>query len=183
LDANKLRKIDLSADISSLKERIAAASASSKSRRERVYLGIADNVVSILHRDKRANGEPYEEDFEESTASDIEIDFAKDRMLVNGRMKFSGSSNYVKKNSFNVSALMESLDDDSYRWPRFLMVDAIENGGMKEFRSHNFQKTIIDCFKGRTDFQLIFCTSMVLEELNNEVFGVGPYYSTNVLNI
>lgn len=183
LDANKLRKIDLSADISNLKEKISAASAANKNRREKVYLGIAENVVSILHRDKRANGKPYEEDFESATPSDIEIDFAKDRMLVNGRMKFSGSSNYVKKNSLNISALMESLDDDNYRWPRFLMVDAIENGGMKEFRSHNFQKTIIDCFKGRTDFQLIFCTSMVLEELNNEIFGVGPFYSTNVLNI
>jgi hypothetical protein len=183
LDSNKLRKIDLSADISNLKEKIVAAAASSRHRRERVHLGIAENVVSILHRDKRTNGEPYEEDFEASTASDIEIDFSKDRMLVNSRMKFSGSSNYVKKNSFNISALMESLDDINYRWPRFLMVDAIENGGMKEFRSHNFQKTIIDCLKGRTDFQLIFCTSMVLDELDNEIFGVGPYYSTNVLDI
>lgn len=183
LDANKLRKIDLAADISDLREKIEAASAASKGRREKVYLGVAENVVSILHRDRRSNGKPYEEDFEASTPLDIEIDFAKDRMLVNGRMKFSGSSNYVKKNSLNIAALMESLDDPNYRWPRFLMVDAIENGGMKELRSHDFQRTIIDCFKGRTDFQLIFCTSMVLDELNNEVFGVGPYYLTNVLDI
>lgn len=183
LDGFKSRKVDLSADITRLKELIAAAAASSKGRRQKVIHGIAENVVSMLHRDKRANGETYEEEFGESTPSDIEIDFARDRMLVNGRMKFSGSSNYVKKNSLNISALMESLDDEGYRWPRFLMVDAIENGGMKEFRSHNFQETMIDCFKDRSDFQLIFCTSMVLSELDNDVYGVGPFYSTNVLQI
>ncbi len=183
LDNFKLRKVDLSADISRLRELIAAATEANKGRRQKVKLGIAENVVSILHRDRRTNGKPYEEEFDESEPSGIEIDFARDRMLINGRMKFSGSSNYVKKNSLNISALMESLDDDGYRWPRFLMIDAIENGGMKEFRSHAFQRIIIDCFKGRSDFQLIFCTSMVLNELNNDIYGVGPFYTDNVLQI
>ncbi|HCF1530883.1 AAA family ATPase [Pseudomonas aeruginosa] len=183
LDNFKLRKVDLSADIFRLRELIAAATEANKGRRQKVKLGIAENVVSILHRDRRTNGKPYEEEFDESEPSGIEIDFARDRMLINGRMKFSGSSNYVKKNSLNISALMESLDDDGYRWPRFLMIDAIENGGMKEFRSHAFQRIIIDCFKGRSDFQLIFCTSMVINELNNDIYGVGPFYTDNVLQI
>tara|TARA_R110000824_G_scaffold343037_1_gene529535 strand:+ start:1086 stop:1277 length:192 start_codon:yes stop_codon:yes gene_type:complete len=63
------------------------------------------------------------------------------------------------------------------------MVDAIENGGMKEFRSHNFQRALIKLFEGRKDFQLIFCTSMVLDELDNTDYGVGPFYQGNVLQI
>jgi hypothetical protein len=64
------------------------------------------------------------------------------------------------------------------------MLDSIENGGMKPYRSHQFQKKIIELFaKKKEDFQLIFCTSMVLEDLNNEEFGVGPYYTENVIKL
>jgi hypothetical protein len=183
LDSHKLKKLDLNADIARLKELLHAANATNKSRRNSVYTGLAENVVSILRPERRVNGNPYEEEFSEATISGIEIDFAKDRMLINGRVKFSGSSNYVKKNSLPLSALLESLDDENYRLPRFLMVDAIENGGMKEFRSHNFQRALIRLFEGRKDFQLIFCTSMVLDELDNAEYGVGPFYQDNVLQI
>lgn len=183
LDGHKLKKLDLIADITKLKELLLASAASSKRRRQAVYSGIAENVVAMIKPERRVNGEPYEEEFSDAKTSEVEIDFAKDRMLINGRVKFSGSSNYIKKNSLHVSALLESLDDHNYRLPRFLMVDAIENGGMKEFRSHNFQRALIKAFEGRDDFQLIFCTSMVLDELNNQDFGVGPFYSGNVLQI
>ncbi|MHC5351203.1 hypothetical protein [Metapseudomonas furukawaii] len=183
LDNHKLKKLDLNADIARLKELLLAANAANKSRRNSVYAGLAENVVSILRSERRVNGNPYEEEFSEATISGVEIDFAKDRMLINGRVKFSGSSNYVKKNSLPLSALLESLDDENYRLPRFLMVDAIENGGMKEFRSHNFQRALIKLFEGRKDFQLIFCTSMVLDELDNADYGVGPFYQGNVLQI
>lgn len=183
LDQQKQKKIFLNTKITELKEKIKAASVSNAKRREKVYLGISQQMVNILHSDKRTNGKPYEEDFASARASDIEIDFAKDRVLINERIKFSGSSNYIKKNSLNLSALIESLSDDNYRLPRFMMIDAIENGGMKESRSHNFQQTIFDKLKGRDDFQLIFCTSMVLSDFNNEHYGVGKYYSDNVLKI
>jgi hypothetical protein len=183
LDKNKAKKVDLSAAITDFKNKIESARSSGKDRRQKVYRGIAENIIPILRRDRRDNGKPYEEVFEDSNVADIEIDFAKDRTLIDGRVKFSGSSNYIKKNAFQISALLEALDDPNYRLPRFLMLDAIENGGMKAFRSHNFQKVIIDCFRGRDDFQLIFCTSMVLEELNNSTTGVGPYYEGNVLDL
>jgi len=183
LDKNKAKKVDLSAAITDLRDKIESAGSSRKNRRQKVYGGISENIIPILRKDKRDNGKPYEEVFEDSNSTDIEIDFAKDRTLIDGRVKFSGSSNYIKKNSFQISALLEAIDDPNYRLPRFLMLDAIENGGMKAFRSHNFQKAMIDSFKGRTDFQLIFCTSMVLEELNNDTTGVGPYYEGNVLNL
>ena len=183
LNKNKELKVELNGKIIELKGKIEAATSSNKSRRERVFTGLSENIISIVGSEKRDNGKPYEEVFGEATESDIEIDFAKDRFLIDGRVKFSGSSNFVKKNSFHLAVLKESLDDPKYRMPRFLMLDAIENGGMKPYRSHNFQKTIMELFKGRTDFQLIFCTSMVIDELNNEKYGVGPYYESNVLNL
>lgn len=183
LDNNKAKKVELIGKIAELKEKIVAAHSSNKNRREKVYGGLCEKMISIVQKDKRDNGKPYEEVFSDSRSTDIEIDFAKDRTLIDGRVKFSGSSNYIKKNAFHLSALLESLDDPNYRLPGLLMLDAIENGGMKEFRSHNFQKILVDCFKDREDFQIIFCTSMVLDDLNNSSFGVGPYYEGNVLQL
>jgi len=183
LDKNKELKVELNSRITDLKEKIIAANSSNQSRREKVFTGISENIISIVGSEKRDNGKPYEEVFGDAIESDIEIDFAKDRFLIDGRVKFSGSSNFIKKNAFHLSALKGALDDPKYRLPRFLMLDAIENGGMKPCRSHNFQKVILDLFKERKDFQLIFCTSMVYDELNNEVYGVGPYYDSNVLNL
>lgn len=183
LESSKNKKEELIRVMSRLEETIEAAKRSNKGRREKVYGGICENIVSILRKDKRVNEKPYEEVFDEASASDVEIDFGRDRTLIDGRVKFSGSSNYIKKNAFHLSALLEALDDPNYRFPRFLMLDAIENGGMKAFRSHNFQKSLIENFKDRDDFQIIFCTSMVLDELNNDSYGVGPYYEGNVIDL
>ncbi len=183
LDGYKKRKVVLNGKLTEVRDKIELAQSKNKKRKGQVYAGISENFVSILKDERRVNGESYEEGFEKSKATDVEIDFERDRVLIDGRVKFSGSSNYIKKNAFKLSALLESLDDDRYRLPRFLMLDAIENGGMKEFRSHKFQKSIIDKFKGRDDFQLIFCTSMVLEKLNNDAVGVGPFYDGNVLQL
>ncbi len=183
LDKYKSRKSDLNNTITDLREKIATAASSSKNRRDKVNLGICENMLPILHSDLRDNGESYEEVFGASESNDIEIDFAKDRTLIDGRVKFSGSSNYIKKNAFYLAALLESLSDPLYRLPRFLMLDAIENGGMKAFRSHNFQRSIVEMFKGKENFQIILCTSMALDDLNNDEYGVGPYYFGNVINI
>jgi len=183
LDKYKSRKSELNNTITDLREKIAIAASSSKNRREKVNLGICENMLSVLHSDLRDNGEPYEEVFGDAESNDIEIDFSKDRTLIDGRVKFSGSSNYIKKNAFYLAALLESLSDPLYRLPRFLMLDAIENGGMKAYRSHNFQRSIVEMFKDKEDFQIILCTSMALDDLNNDEYGVGPYYVGNVINI
>ncbi|BDY06053.1 hypothetical protein [Ferrimonas sp. YFM] len=183
LDKYKSRKSDLNKKITDLREKITSAAASSKNRRDKVNRGICENMLPILHSDLRDNGKPYEEVFGEAKSNDIEIDFSKDRTLIDGRVKFSGSSNYIKKNAFYLAALLESLSDPLYRLPRFLMLDAIENGGMKAFRSHNFQRSIVEMFKDKKDFQIILCTSMALDELNNDEYGVGPYYVGNVIDI
>lgn len=183
LDKYKSKKSELNSTITDLREKIVAAAVSSKSRRDKVNLGICENMLPILHSDLRDNGKPYEEVFAAAESNDIEIDFSRDRTLIDGRVKFSGSSNYIKKNAFYLSALLESLSDPLYRLPRFLMLDAIENGGMKAFRSHNFQRSIVEMFKDKKDFQIILCTSMALDDLNNDKYGVGPYYVGNVINV
>lgn len=184
LDNKKFRKAFLIENIANLKQNIENANTLNQKRSQRVYSDLSTSIISILNSEKRKDGSPYEGSFLSSRTSDIEIDFAKDRLLIDGRVKFSASSNFIKKNAFHISTLLNSIKDDSYRLPRFLMLDSIENGGMKPFRSHQFQKKIIELFsKLDGDFQLIFCTSMVLDDLNNEKYGVGPYYLDNVIKL
>lgn len=184
LDAKKSRKIFLIEKIAILKQRIQDATISNERRSKSVYKKLSGSIVDILKSEKREDGSPYEESFLSSGVSDVEIDFTKDRLLLDGRVKFSASSNFIKKNAFHISTLLRSLQDDDYRLPRFLMLDSIENGGMKPFRSHQFQRKIIELFSEiEEDFQLIFCTSMVLDDLNNDKYGVGPYYLDNVIKL
>ena len=184
LDAKKSRKTALIEKIADLKQKIEDATLSNQRRSNNVYNGLSKSIVNILNSEKREDGSPYEESFLSSGVNDVEIDFAKDRLLLDGRVKFSASSNFIKKNTFHISTLLRSLQDNAYRLPRFLMLDSIENGGMKPFRSHQFQKKIIELFSQiEGDFQLIFCTSMVLDDLNNDKYGVGPYYLDNVIKL
>ncbi|MBU2115286.1 MAG: hypothetical protein KKE94_16090 [Gammaproteobacteria bacterium] len=184
LDAKKSLKTSLIERIANLKQKIENANFANERRAKSVYNGLSTSIVDILKGEKRKDGSPYEKSFITSGVSDIEIDFAKDRLLLDGRVKFSASSNFIKKNAFHISTLLRSIQDDAYRLPRFLMLDSIENGGMKPFRSHQFQRKIIELFSGiEEDFQLIFCTSMVLEDLNNDKYGVGPYYLDNVIKL
>jgi hypothetical protein len=184
LDAKKSRKVTLIELISELRQKIENANLLNENRSQKVYSGLSETITTILNSEQREDTSPYEESFQSCTVNETEIDFVKDRLLIDGRIKFSASSNYIKKNTFHISTLLKSIEDKNYRLPRFLMLDSIENGGMKPYRSHQFQKKIIELFaKKKEDFQLIFCTSMVLEDLNNEEFGVGPYYTENVIKL
>lgn len=141
-------------------------------RRQRIMNNLSKTALSILEQDL-----DYEDIFKKASQYDAEIDFAKDRWLIDGRAKFSGSSNVLKKNALHLACFLESLKDDKFRYPRFLIIDDIENGGMVKERSQNFQNIILEKLpKDNTEYQLIIATAMISEKLNNSQYGVGPYY-------
>ena len=140
LDAKKSRKVFLIERIAELKQKIKDAALLNHRRSHDVYSGLSKSIINILKSEKGEGGLPYEESFLSSYDNDVEIDFAKDRLLLDGRVKFSASSNFIKKNTFHISTLVKSIQDGAYRLPRFLTLDSIVNGGMKPFRSHQFQK-------------------------------------------
>jgi len=64
------------------------------------------------------------------------------------------------------------------RLPRFMMLDGIEDGGMELERSYRLQEIIIEeCSKFDCDYQLIFATSQIAPNLENENYVVGKQYS------
>lgn len=110
----------------------------------------------------------------------INIDFKSNTFSLNGRDHYSASSLVILKNAIRFAIFFASLELDSMRFPRFILCDNIEDKGMTAPRSQNFQKSVVELAK-RFDkqFQIIFTTSMVAEELNIEDYTIGEFYTPN----
>ncbi|PCJ35319.1 MAG: hypothetical protein COA75_10540 [Cellvibrionales bacterium] len=151
----------------------------SENRRKSISFKVSQQVTSILSEDLG-----YEDAF--SSPDKFEYDFSTDSMLLDDVANFSASSNTLLKNTFHLSVLLAAINDDKFRIPCFMMFDNIEDNGMTEERSHNFQRILFNlCQKVSSDYQLIMTTSMVDPLLNNSKVGVGPFYNKgeHTLNI
>lgn len=111
-------------------------------------------------------------------AQNVALDFAKNTFAVDGRNRFSASSMVYLKNSVHFGILFSSLDLPFFRYPRFLVCDNIEDKGMEEVRSQNFQRTMVEVSRAyEVEHQIIFTTSMIAPELNGSELCIGPEYS------
>lgn len=163
-------KQEAQSDITSLEEKLEQIEALSKGRVDEVYSNIETIATELLHMDGG-----YEEVFEH--VEDILFDFSRDKMAVNGRSKFSASSMVVMKNTIRIAIYLHCINDESSRLPRFMLLDNIEDKGMTESRSQNFQRQLVSmCDEMTTDYQLIFTTSMIDPDLDKSDYVVGPFY-------
>ncbi len=97
----------------------------------------------------------------------------------NGRLNYSASSNVILKNSIRFALFFASCTEvaNFMRFPRFILCDNIEDKGMQEIRSQNFQKVIVEMSKSiKVDFQIIFSTSMINPELDKREYTIGEFY-------
>ena len=156
--------------INEIEERLDQIKEQNKNRYENVFESIEKHTSDLL----RADG-GNENVFDNVT--EVLIDFSKDRMAINGRSKFSASSMVVMKNSIRLSIFLHAVDDDLSRLPNLLIIDNIEDKGMVPERSQNFQHTLISaCNELENDYQVIFTTSMIADDLNDTPNCVGPFY-------
>jgi hypothetical protein len=129
----------------------------------------------------------YEEKFRNGQS--VVVDFARNTFYLDGRNRFSASSMVLLKNCVRFAIFFTSLELPHFRYPKFILSDNMEDKGMVEARSKNFQKNVVllansEKFNG-IEFQIIFSTSMVAEELNIPEYTVGPFYNSGskTLNI
>lgn len=164
------RKENLNARITQLQNQLDRLMEITKGRHTFVYSDIEQKAKTIL-----ASDGGYESVFEE--VEEVTLDFGRDKMFVNGRSKFSASSMTIMKNAIRVAIFLHCIEDDLARFPRFLMLDNVEDKGMTAERSQNFQRVIVEaCDSMEDDYQLIFTTSMIDPELNKSEYVVGPFY-------
>lgn len=110
--------------------------------------------------------------------SKVEFDFAEDRVTIDDRALFSASSMVYLKNAFRLAMLKCSCEDPSYLYPRFLLMDNIEDKGMEAERSQLFQREIVKLSNSLdVEHQIIFTTSMIDSCLNQSKYCVGDFYN------
>jgi hypothetical protein len=110
----------------------------------------------------------------------VEIDFLRDTYSLDDENNFSASSKTYFKNAVLFSIFFASLELNFFRYPRFIICDNMEDKGMEKVRTQNFQELITALSdKYEIEHQIIFTTSMVSDNLNNQPYCVGEEYDRN----
>jgi hypothetical protein len=142
-----------------------------KTKLNKAMNSIGEITKSILRSDIDS-----EDDF--GDPKKVEADFRQNVFKLNGKFNFSASSVVLLKNSIRFAIFFASLENEFFRYPRFILCDNMEDKGMQPVRSQNFQQQIANLSKVATvSHQVIFTTSMVNKELNsNDTLTVGDFY-------
>lgn len=114
-------------------------------------------------------------------ASDFEVNYKQNVAYIsNQRIKLSASSEFYLKMAVRFALLFASLQVSSMLYPRLMFSDNMEDKGMEEERAKNFQRMIVKRLVevGNPDYQLIFATSIIAEELDDPRYTVGEYYTS-----
>jgi len=110
----------------------------------------------------------------------VDFDFGEDKVSIDERVLFSASSMVYLKNAFRLAMLQESCIDETYLYPRFLLMDNVEDKGMEPERSQLFQREIIRVSSSiNVPHQIIFTTSMIDEDLDGSDYCIGDKYDEN----
>ena len=161
------KKQELASSIAKLKERNDSLERDQEQRLANAFSRVSDEVRKLLVDDVSR-----QDSFENPET--IRFDFVANRISVDQHTYFSASSRVVLRNSFFVGFLTAAANVRSFRHPRFLMMDSIEDKGMEPERAHNFQRLIVRNVElAASECQVIFGTSMIAPDLEDPAYTVG----------
>ncbi|WP_233490642.1 hypothetical protein [Paracoccus sediminilitoris] len=169
----------LNEQLSNLKNNISDWISKKEQRQSSVYSLISKITAEIISSDLPS-------DIEDVSGEGVRFHFGDNSIVVNEKRGYSASSLTVIKNAFHLALLFASCVDARMKYPKFLLLDNIEDKGMTEERSKNFQKIILQLSKSTdVEHQIIFTTSMPESSLDQDSITVGPRYteSNKSLNI
>jgi hypothetical protein len=164
-------KAELQARIAKLKDRERALESSNRNRKLHAATLISESAKGILRQDLERQAE-----FRNPQA--VTLNFGDNAILVDGKLNFAESSNVIAKNAAILALLLSATQDSHFYHPRFSLFDNIEDKGMEQKRSHNFQDIIVRLSeKASLEHQIILTTSMLNPDLDKAKYLVGPHYT------
>lgn len=164
------RKAELSFAMSKLEDELKRRYTQRETREVNAKAEIGRLTGVLLKQDLKR-----EQNFQE--VESVRFNFSDNRVEVNGRANYSASSMVVIKNAFHLALLLASTKNAHFRYFRFALFDNIEDKGMEEARSQNFQRIIIESSRALdVDHQIIFTTSMIAPEFDTPDLVVGDFY-------
>lgn len=165
------RRDELMAESSRLEERITLLEQKQAQRKTEVANEVSATMVRLLKNDL-----PLQPEF--INAEDARFDFVDNAVYVNGSRHFSESSAVVLRHVFHLALLSASVKKKYMRFPRFLMLDGIDDGGMEKERSHRLQEIIVDeCATYDVEYQVIFATSEINPKIQDSDLVVGEFFT------
>ena len=163
------RKKEIQAEITGLETQIMSLEALQEKRLAVAYTAISDELRSLLMEDLRR-----QDTFENPEA--VDFDFGANRISVDSHKYFSASSRVILKTSFFVAFLIAATKHSFFRHPRFCLIDTIEDKGMEQERSQNFQRLIVRrSEEAKVDHQIILATAMIAPALDVLTYTVGQH--------
>lgn len=165
------RRDELVAESSRLEDRITLLEEQQAQRKAEVANEVNANMVRLLKLDL-----PLQPEFIDSEYTKFE--FVDNAVYVNGSRHFSESSAVVLRHVFHLALLSASAKKEYMRFPRFLILDGIDDGGMEKERSHRLQEIIVDeCATYDVEYQVIFATSDVNPKIEDSNLVVGRFFT------
>ncbi len=162
----------LESNIKFLNDSIEAKEKSQFNRKNEIKSKIEISALNFLKKD-------FEREDVFKKATNLEINYYDNAIYVDGDVRnFSASSNFYLKIAARFSIFFASLAIESMRYPRFILCDNMEDKGIEKERSQNFQNLIVETASKfpSENYQIIFTTSMISEELKNSSYLVGNHY-------
>ena len=164
-------KAALQEQINRLKDRQKALETASEQRRRQALTRVSETAKGILKQD-------LDRQDEFRNAQSVAVNFGDNSVLVDGELNFAESSNVIVKNAAILSLLLAATQDEKFYHPRFVLFDNIEDKGMEQDRSYNFQEIISRASEAaKMDHQIIFTTSMLNPSLDEAEYVIGPHYT------
>ncbi|WP_028967922.1 AAA family ATPase [Sphingomonas phyllosphaerae] len=168
-----LQKEGLNADVSRLRSEVEAIGRSQDQRKRSAYTLISNEAKALLDDDLEEHSDFGQIDY-------IDFSFAEDWIAINKDKNRAGSASgmVVLKNSFAAATLLASIADKRFCLPRWMLFDNVEDKGMVEERSWNFQRLLVSRSKQAENLhQIIFTTSKIAPELESSNLVVGRKYT------
>src|SRR3546814_4051948 len=128
-------KEDLNSRVTRLKAEIEAISRAQGNRKREALTLISNRTKALLDKDLQEHS-----DFGE--VANVSFEFSGDWIAINGDKNRAGSASgmVILKNSFAAGMLDAALLDQRFNLPRWMLLDNVEDKGMVEERSWNFQR-------------------------------------------
>lgn len=134
---------------------------------------ISAKGIFLLNNDLKRQDDFY-------VAKDFQIDYRNNIAFINDKQaKYSASSSFYLKTSARYAIFLASLALENMRYPRFILCDNMEDKGIEKERAQNFQRILVSEAEkhNRSDYQMIYTTSFIPDELNTDTYCIGEFYT------
>lgn len=169
IDAIKNKKAEMAEKITQLQEKIKNSETSREIKKQKVYSTIETLTLKLIKEDKS----------DELQNTSLWFDFGTNKLLSETKKSLAASTGTYLKNAFFFSMFLASLEIESIRYPRFIILDNIDDSGLDKPRAQKFHNTIIEYSKNTNiSHQIIFTTrsEIASDEIKKSSLLIGKEY-------